>query len=186
MNKIFRACALFMIVGITAVSAGHAGRRPEEGAGAPPGRRCEGGDHYGTFAAIHSLFIKWDRGLFGSRRYYEKELYRKLLDNIGECFTTGADYLYRYEDEGRRRAMGCRFYFCDWLYVTGDMDAESLKSIIEKDPALLKKWWRSTEMVSLTGRIKKFHLVKNVPRRVILVLDGISVKRKDKTAPAPR
>ncbi|HDP80624.1 MAG TPA: hypothetical protein ENN21_07265 [Spirochaetes bacterium] len=186
MKKIFRACALFVIVALTAVSAGHADRKPEEGAGTPPGGRCDTGDHYGTYAAIHSLFIKWDRGLFGSRRYYEKELYRKLLDSIGECVTTGADYFYRYEDKGPRRAMGCAFYFCDWLYISGDMDMESIKLLIEKDPALLKKWWRSTEMVSLTGRIKKFYLVKNVPRRVILVLDGISVKRKDKAVSAPR
>ncbi len=146
---------------------------------------CDKGLSFENYRKLHRLFRKWDDGLFGSRNYHEKELRSLLFDSIGKCVTTGFDYVYLYPEREYRKYFYCTFIHGKWLKVAGIIDAESLKEIIKDDPVLVKKWWRSGRYVSLTGKITRFRLEKEDPRRIVLYFDRVTLKEQVKGGGAP-
>lgn len=111
-----------------------------------------------NFFALRKLYLNWSGALFGSRRYNEKKLNRFLIDLIGREITTDHDFMLSSPEGVIDKTVVCIFQNGRWLYVHGDLDEESLKMLAGAGYETLKAWWRSGELVAVSGKVKLFKL----------------------------
>lgn len=129
---------------------------PSPGGAGLYAREATGGEK--NFFALQAHYVKWNEGLFGSRRYHEGRLWRFLISLLGKEITTGHDFMLASPEGVYDKQVVCIFPSYRWLYIHGDLDEESVKSITGNDYAALKGWWRSGRLVAVTGKLKKFKL----------------------------
>lgn len=111
-----------------------------------------------NFYDLQKHYTKWNDGFFGSRHYYEGKLTLFLRKLIGKEITTEHDFMLASPEGVVDKKMICIFPSYRWLYIHGDLDVESLKSIPGTDYPAMKGWWRSGVLVAVTGKLKKFKL----------------------------
>lgn len=111
-----------------------------------------------NFFNLQAYYTKWNEGLFGSRRYHEGRLWRFLVSLMGKEITTGHDFMLASPEGVYDKQVVCIFPSYRWLYIHGDLDEESVKSIAGNDYAALKGWWRSGRLVAVTGKVRNFKL----------------------------
>lgn len=111
-----------------------------------------------NFFTLQKLYMKWSGALFGSRHYNERKLDRFLVDLLGKEITTDHDFMLASPEGVIDKTMICIFQNGRWLYVHGDLDEESLKLLAGSGYETLKSWWRSGELVAISGKVKLFKL----------------------------
>ena len=107
------------------------------------------------------LYRRWDDGLFGSRRFYRRELQAHLADCIGRKFATGYDYPLIYPEVLVERRFRCRFRYASWLEVRGEIGADDLGALSGGGLPKPSQWWRGPVLVALEsgpdGSIRRCH-----------------------------
>ncbi len=149
---------------------------------APPGvpsDRATGGKEAvpeGTrnFIELHGVYMKWRDGFFGSRTHYRNRLYFLLLDMMGHRIVTGYDYRLISPELVYEQKLRFAFYGDDWLHIDGKVDRESIKKINGDDSSLLRTWWRSGKLVSVSGILRDYR-IDDWGKRIHVVLDDIKV-----------
>ncbi len=153
--------------------AGHAEERQEPGKGTA------------NFIELHDIYLKWRDGFAGSRSYYRRVLYRRLVDLIGKPVVTGYDYYLESPEVIYETKLRFVFYNGNWLQIEGNVKRESIQKIIGNDPSMLYSWWRSKALLSVSGVVRHFR-IDDWSRRIYMRLDNVTVKtsRKEEKAPA--
>ena len=110
---------------------------------------------------LQKLYEKWRAGLFGGKKFHEYMLKEYLKSLVGREFRTDFEYYIVSPADPDALSVMCTFDQCRWLYLRGSIDRESLKKIIENDPDLLNRWWRSTVLLSVRGVVRGYRLGKD-------------------------
>jgi hypothetical protein len=130
------------------------------------------------YREIERLYRKWSEGLFGSGNFYRRQLYQYLFESMGKEVLTDYNYVLVSPEGVYDKKIFCRIVQARWLILEGEVDAGDLRNIIEPDPMILKKWWRSGHFFSLHGRIRKFRLDSDgTGNSVVLIMDRVALKR---------
>ncbi|HSV95537.1 MAG TPA: hypothetical protein VLM75_01240 [Spirochaetota bacterium] len=119
------------------------------------------------------LYRRWDDGLFGSRRFYRRELQAHLADGIGRSFATGYDYPLIFPEVLTERRFRCRFRYGSWLEISGEIGTADLGTLSGGDLPKPSQWWRGPVLVSLEGKLRRFRLDDGPPRAVVVVLEDM-------------
>jgi len=154
-----RAAAPVLIAAAMVCAAG--GGNARQGPACPGGARLfarELTEGEKNFFNLEAHYTKWSEGLFGSRRYHEGRLWRFLVKLIGKEITTGHDFMLSSPEGVYEKSVVCIFPSCQWLYIHGDLDEESVAALPGADYASIKEWWRSGRTVAVTGKVRKFKL----------------------------
>ncbi|HOO72106.1 MAG TPA: hypothetical protein PK926_10125 [Spirochaetota bacterium] len=129
-----------------------------------------------NYLKLQKLYEKWHAGLFGGRKFHEYILKEYLKSLIGETFQTDYEYYLVSPVDPDDVRVYCHFEQCRWLYVFGKIRGETLEKIVGKDPALLRSWWRSTRLLSVSGVVKKYRLSRDpLGDTVELYLDNLNL-----------
>ncbi|PKL38111.1 MAG: hypothetical protein CVV44_13165 [Spirochaetae bacterium HGW-Spirochaetae-1] len=130
-----------------------------------------------NYFTLMTIYGKWREGLFGSRKYYERELWIFLTDLIHKEIETESDFILVFPESLQEKRVTCIFKYSRWLYFHGEIAVDALAPIIKKDPDLLKKWWRSGTLVTVSGRVKKFRIGRDTYGNTINIwLEKVVVK----------
>ena len=120
-----------------------------------------------NYYRLHRAYRLWHEGLFGSRKYNYYRL-REYLDSLrGKRIATPAEFHLLVPESVARPRLVCVFKTCRWLKIKGRLDRKALAPLIKKDPALLKKWWRSRRLISVSGVLRKYRLTRDAHGYVI-------------------
>jgi hypothetical protein len=111
-----------------------------------------------NFFLLRNAYIKWNEGLFGSKWYYKRKLQKLLYEMRGKEILTEHDYMLVSPEGIYDKTVTCNFQWGRWLYIHGQLDEESVKSIVGADYNALRTWWRSGVLVAVSGRLRKFKL----------------------------
>ncbi len=114
-----------------------------------------------NYLKLHDMFVKWQDGFFGSRKSSRRLLYMYLVDLIGQEIETGYNYYLVCDGDLENKKVKSKFRDERWLNFHGPVDISELENIARKDPTILKKWWRSKVLVSVSGKIRKFRIGKD-------------------------
>lgn len=134
-----------------------------------------------NYLTIKRMYDKWDSGLFGSRRYYRKRLYRLLIDMIGRDIQTGKDYSIVIPDVFEKRYYSSDLFNCGWLHIHGAADQSSVKELEEKDGEYIKEVERNKHLFFLSGRIERFRIIETGSRRYVhLYLESVKIRESIK------
>ncbi len=136
---------------------------------------------------MQTHYRNWDRGLFGSRRFYRRELENFLSGRVGEKIATAFDYPLVYPEALTARRFACTFRYGAWLEVRGELSEPDLITIAGGEAAGPPRWWRGPVLVSFEGKLKRFRLDDGPPRSVVIVLEDlqpVSPRGANKDAPA--
>jgi hypothetical protein len=132
---------------------------------------------YKNYIELKKLYIKWNKGLLKSRRYYKRFITKYLIDIIGKEILTDYDYFVISPEGAEGKELTCNLYLGRWLQIKGDIKQETLIKIVEKNPSLLTKWWRSQKLLAVQGRLKDFKLDEDAFGEVVILhLKDIKVK----------
>lgn len=132
---------------------------------------------YKNYIELKKLYVKWNKGLLKSRRYYKRFITKYLIDIIGKEILTDYDYLVISPEGAEGKELTCNLYLGRWLQIKGDIKQETLIKIVEKNPSLLTNWWRSQKLLAVQGRVKDFKLESDAFGEVIILhLKDIKVK----------
>ena len=124
----------------------------------------EGLRNYSTIREIH---IKWEMGLWRSKSYYERRLHKLLIDMLEREITTDFDYI---PDMGRviaDKKLRPDTSFGRWLYIHGEIEPETLKSISEKGKDYIHEIEREKYLFAASGKIRKFRLEDSQRGRIL-------------------
>lgn len=115
---------------------------------------------YFNYIGLKKQYYKWTSRIFRNRGTYRRTLKKYLITLIGKEILTDYNYIllcpecvYDFEKE-----LICRLYQEQWLQISGMIDAENIKPVVQADPGLLKKWWRSKKMLSVYGKVRDFRI----------------------------
>lgn len=128
-----------------------------------------------NYRTIREIHIKWEMGLWGSKSYYEKQLRQLLIDMLDKEITTDFDYI---PDMGKviaSKKLLPDTYFGKWLHIHGEIEPESLKSIMEPGEDYIHEIERRKYLFAVSGQIRKFR-IEDSQRGRILHLYLYSVK----------
>lgn len=131
-----------------------------------------------NFLVLHSVYLKWRDGFFGSRTHYRTQLYYMLLEMMGHRIETGYDYVFDTPSMVYQQKLRFAFYGDDWLHIEGKVNKESIKKIIGDDSSLLLSWWRSKKLVSVSGILRDYR-IDDWQKKIYVVLENIEVKVKE-------
>ncbi|HPJ36889.1 MAG TPA: hypothetical protein PLT75_00450 [Spirochaetota bacterium] len=133
-----------------------------------------------NFIELHSLYLKWSSGLFGSRKYYRQKMYMHLMDLLDKYIKTGFDYYLESPEAVYDTRLRFVFYNGNWLYIEGEANKESIKKITGKNPEILLHWWRSRKLLSVSGKIRRYR-IDDWDRKIHVFLDDMSVYELQQT-----
>ena len=120
-----------------------------------------------NYYGLRRAYRLWHEGLFGSRKYNYYRL-REYLDALrGKRIATPAEFHLLVPESVARPRVVCVFKTCRWLKIKGRLDRKALVPLIKKDPTLLKRWWRSRRLISVSGRLRKYRLTRDAHGDVI-------------------
>jgi len=129
-----------------------------------------------NYLQLKRMYDKWDSGLFGSRKYYKKQLYRLLTDMIGADIQTGRDYKISIPDILEKKYYSSDLYNQNWLHIHGAADISSIKEFAEKGSDYIKEVERNKYLFFLSGRIEKFRIIETgYGRTVHIYLDSVRI-----------
>ena len=139
-------------------------------------RADDASDPVNNFFLLRSHYLAWRDALFGSRRHHERKLFAFLAGLLGKEIATEKDYVLASPEGIFDHRMLSRFENSRWLYIHGDLDADSLRRITGSDYAAMKGWWRSGVTVALAGRVKNFKIDRDARGDIIrLYLERIRI-----------
>jgi len=111
-----------------------------------------------NYYRLEELYTKWNEGLFGSRKYYGRLLEHYLNGIIGKVIETDYDYLLLSPEVAADGGVRCIVQYDQWLTLHGVINGESLKEAVGSDKGLMKRWWRSGILLSISGKVRKFRI----------------------------
>jgi hypothetical protein len=125
---------------------------------------------------IEKLGTKWNDGLFGSTRFYERELSDFLYSSIGSEIESPLDFVMIKPFETGSRSLSCDFYYTRWIQIRGVVDPSQINKIKSERRDKASDWERSGYMVRISGKLRKFTLDRTSDeKRLILYLDGLKI-----------
>ena len=102
---------------------------------------------YLNYDNLRKIYIKWNKGLFKSKRLYKRFTTKYCIGIIGKQIRTDYNYIL-ISPEGRyEKELACKLLLGRWLQIQGDIKHETLIKIVKKKPELLTKWWRSKKLL---------------------------------------
>ena len=113
------------------------------------------------YLKMHGLYLKWKEGLFGSRKYYENRLAGYLRSLHGKEIETDYRYMLLSPEGIFNKKVRCALTYGGWLKIRGELDTDSVMKVIDGNSLFLRKWWRTTRLVKVSGRVRKFRLAKD-------------------------
>jgi hypothetical protein len=129
-----------------------------------------------NYAVLHELYINWNEALYGLRTHHRNRLYSILTEMIGKEIETGVDYRILIPDVFEKKYFDSDLNNAKWLYIHGNTDQTSIKSISEKGDKFIKEVERNKYLFSLSGKIQKFRLVETSSgRSVHLYLESVKL-----------
>jgi len=141
----------------------------------------EPGDAVKNYLTIKKLHWYWKNGPSYARRIYKRDLQLFLTELIGNTIETDMSYIIQSPGDLADKKVECNLIDCRWLYFYGPVDVENLRGMVKNDPALLKKWWRSGHLFSLSGKVKKYRFGRDIYGETVEInLDKIALKGPDK------
>ncbi len=141
-------------------------------------RTLKGRDNY---TELKKMYDKWDSGLFGSRKFYRKKLYRLLTDMIGADMQTGRDYTVSIPEVFEKKYYSSDLYNQNWLHIHGPADDSSIREFAEKRDGYIKEVERNKHLFFLSGRVEKFRIIETgYGRNVHLYLESVKITQSIK------
>lgn len=129
-----------------------------------------------NYLTLQKMYIKWDSGLFGSRKLYRNRLYRLLTNMIDTEIQTGRDYKISIPEVFEKRYYSSDLYNYNWLQIHGPADDLSIKWFAEKGSDYIKEVERNKHLFFLSGSIRKFRIVETgYGRTVHLYLESVKI-----------
>ncbi len=124
-----------------------------------------------AFHRLHSLFVKWDDGFFGSRGCHERALRASLTELIGGQITTPAGYFPVFPRGQAGRVFDSRHRLYSWLVIhPGRNPGKAFEA-----PASVRQW-RTGQEYSISGKVVRWRLGRDTRGRTVnLWLDEITV-----------
>jgi hypothetical protein len=134
--------------------------------------------YFENYKEMERLFLKWDEGFCGSRKFYKNKLKEYLYGKFRQGIVTDYNYMFVFPEvlDLYTPKFNCRLRYGSWLHIAGPMDAESFKRLVGDDKSLLGKWWRSKRLLSLYGKIVRVKLEERDKRSVTLYFDSIKFR----------
>ncbi len=130
------------------------------------------------YRKLSRLYVKWDEGLYGSRNFYKWEIIRLLRDSYGKEIISGYDFILIKPYEVGKQKFICKFWYGQWLQLRGIVSKKNLLKIVIKNNKKTR-WWRSSVLVAIKGRIRKFYLNRTKNGRCIIIhLDKLEIINK--------
>ncbi len=111
-----------------------------------------------NFLDIKEYYAKWQMGLFGSSRAYLRKLKSHLISIIGKRIETDRSFIIESPGSVSEKKVVCKLKECRWLKLHGFVDADNLKELVEKDSRIVRKWWRSGLLFTVSGKVRKFRI----------------------------
>ena len=127
-----------------------------------------------NFIELHSLYLKWSSGLFGSRKYYRQKMYMHLMSLLDQYIKTGYDYYLESPEAVYDTRLRFVLFNGNWLYIEGNVNKESIKKITGDNPEMLLHWWRTRKLLSVSGKIRRYR-IDDWDRKIHVFLDDMSV-----------
>ena len=127
-----------------------------------------------NFIELHTLYLKWSSGLFGSRKYYRQKIYVHLMELLDKRIKTGYDYYLESPEAVYDTRLRFVFYNGNWLFIEGKVNKDSIKAITGDNPEMLLHWWRTRRLLSVSGKIRNYR-IDDWDRKIHVVLDDLSV-----------
>ncbi len=122
------------------------------------------------------MYDKWDCGLFGSRKLCEDRLYRLLVEMIDADILTGRDYNIPVKNVYEKNYYSSDLYNQKWLHIHGPVDESSIKKFKESGIDYMKQVEKNKNLYFLSGKIKKFRIVKDgFERSIHLYLESVII-----------
>ncbi len=139
-----------------------------------------------NYLQLQKMFLRWDSGLFGSRKLYRNRLNRVLIDMIDAEISTGRDYNISLPEILEKKHYSSDLYNNSWLHVHGAVDEKSLLEFKNRGSDYIKEVERNKHLFSLTGKISKFRIVESQYERykyyrgVHLYLESVKITGTEK------
>lgn len=131
------------------------------------------------YLKLERMFDTYDRAMFGSRPYHERNLRYYLSELIYKDIETPFDFVLIEPDEVHKKYVRSKLRHRRWLEIRGDINRDSLREALSGDFDPDKGWRRSDFMFSVSGRITWARISRNpYGRSVELYFDEIILKRK--------
>ncbi len=131
-----------------------------------------------NFLDIKEYYAKWQIGLFGSSRAYLTKLKSHLVSIIGKRIETDRSFIIESPGSFTEKKVVCKLKECRWLKLHGFVDVDNLKELVEKDRSIIKKWWRSGLLFTVSGKVRKFRIGRDsFGDTVELYLDVIKIHK---------
>ncbi|GAF88089.1 unnamed protein product [marine sediment metagenome] len=125
---------------------------------------------------LYKLYVKWNKGLFGSRKFHEGFLKKYLIKMLGKEIQTDFDFIVKAPDGVFDNTVICKGRFGKWLHIKGKLDPKTLKEVGKKHKGIYKKWWRTNILIAISGRVRKFRLDwDKYGDIIVLYLDSIKL-----------
>jgi hypothetical protein len=125
---------------------------------------------------IEKIGMKWNDGLFGSTRVYERELSDFLYSVTGREIESPMDFVMLKPYAKGQRTMICDLYYAKWLRIRGVIDSAQIEKLKKERQEKSSDWEQSGIMVRLSGKLRKFTLDRSQDeKRLILFVDGLKL-----------
>jgi hypothetical protein len=133
-----------------------------------------------NFLKLERLYEKWNSGLFGSRKFYERELRKYLGHLIYKNIETPGDFVVLSPEGIHEQKVQTSMRFRRWLEIRGELNADDEAAAAGVTPQNVKTWWRSTRMIAVHGKVLKARPAYNTyGRSVELYLEKIGIKKAE-------
>jgi len=124
---------------------------------------------------IEKIGMKWNDGLFGSTRFYERELTDFLYSVTGRQIESPLGFVMIKPFATGSQSMICDLYYTKWLQIRGVIDAAMIAKL-KAERQNSSDWERSGIMVRISGTLRKFTLDRyQDEKRLILTVDGLKM-----------
>ena len=124
---------------------------------------------------IEKIGMKWNDGLFGSTRFYERELADFLYSVTGRQIESPLGFVMIKPFAVGSRSMNCDMYYTQWLQIRGIIDSAMIAKL-KAERQNSSDWERLGIMVRISGTLRKFTLDRyQDEKRLILTVDGLKI-----------
>ncbi len=133
-----------------------------------------------NYYEIKKLYFNWQKGPPYSRFTYKRDLVSLLRGMIGKSIETDNSFKLESPGEPGFRQVKCNLLECRWLNFHGDVDIDNIRDLVKDDPGLMKKWWRTSHLFSISGTVKKFRMSRDSHGDTVeLFLEKITIKGRE-------
>lgn len=125
-----------------------------------------------VYIGMEKLALLWYEGLFGSGKFYQKELSAYIDDHIGDQIEIECNQMVRQPLEYGRVGYSFELSLKPWLQVRGIVSKSDLEKLIGEKKN--KYWWQHSLLIGVKGRIRRYYIdTRDSGKQLVLFLDNM-------------